>query len=263
MQAYGVTYPEAVGMLDEDVDILKQKLHESGVLEITGVGRLLLGTEGFYDFEPDESKEGVPSLYGLSAYGLPMVENKRHLEQEDVANHPKEKTSALPMDEIANYVAAAIVTLIFYFAWALPSYRDAKVEQKASVPYVESSETHVQEKVKMPSCGFEEETVTKKETSTQTVEGSKEKIELPKTKKEGPYTLVLATAIPRKNADLFIKKLADKGFAGAEVKIQNNLLYVVYGRFDSQMNAWYTLKDLHLQTDFHDAWIMKLSEKNL
>lgn len=272
MQTYDASYPEAVCMIEGEVAELKGHLHENGNYEIAGVGRLLLSTAGHYDFEPAEARMGTPSLYGLHTYPLQALPHD-HSEDEEKENDatPKKHYTFHVNREVANYVSAAIVTLIFYFAWALPSYRDADVKAESSVPHVENIRKVTPEAAKVAvgrktadlsrTATKEKQVEAPKVAATSEANGDQTVKKENATSKEPAFTLVLATAIPAKNVASFVESLKEHGISSAEVYYQNNLLYIIYGRYDTQMDAWRALKALHKDAAFHDAWILKLSAR--
>ena len=70
VEAYDISYPEALGRIDQDVDELKQALERDGFYELSDIGVLTINAEGNYEFEPCESGILTPELYGLAGFSI-------------------------------------------------------------------------------------------------------------------------------------------------------------------------------------------------
>ena len=65
VDAYDISYPEAVTRLEDDVNQLKTQIENDGHYEINGIGVLSINQDGNYEFEPFEAGILTPTLYGL------------------------------------------------------------------------------------------------------------------------------------------------------------------------------------------------------
>lgn len=72
IEAYDISYPEALQRIEDEVEELKQHLQNEGTYELNDIGTLSLNDDGHYVFSPCESGILTPTLYGLSS-----VEMKR------------------------------------------------------------------------------------------------------------------------------------------------------------------------------------------
>ena len=68
VEAYDISYPEALRRIEHEVDILKQKLNDEGYFEMENLGTLTVNQEGNYEFSPCEAGVLSPDLYGLSNF---------------------------------------------------------------------------------------------------------------------------------------------------------------------------------------------------
>lgn len=66
VEAYDISYPEALTRIDSEVDELKQTLEKDGCFELEDIGILSINGDGNYEFEPCESGILTPDLYGLA-----------------------------------------------------------------------------------------------------------------------------------------------------------------------------------------------------
>lgn len=72
VEAYDISYPEALAKIDSEVDELKQSVEREGVYELENIGVILLNENGNYEFEPCESGILTPELYGLSGVEIEL-----------------------------------------------------------------------------------------------------------------------------------------------------------------------------------------------
>ncbi|MDE6003251.1 MAG: SPOR domain-containing protein, partial [Prevotella sp.] len=66
VEAYDISYPEALRRVEDEVKELKQRLGEEGEYTMDGLGTLTVNQEGNYEFAPCEAGILSPSLYALS-----------------------------------------------------------------------------------------------------------------------------------------------------------------------------------------------------
>ncbi len=71
------------------------------------------------------------------------------------------------------------------------------------------------------------------------------------------YCLVLASMITQKNAETYVKILHIKGFPGATVYKNNDIVRVIYGKYSTETAAYNDLQKLSGNTDFEQAWVYK------
>lgn len=73
VEAYDISYPEALRRIENDVCEMKQRLNEEGHYELNYIGTICLNEEGHYEFEPSEAGILTPDLYGLSSFEFPIL----------------------------------------------------------------------------------------------------------------------------------------------------------------------------------------------
>ena len=75
------------------------------------------------------------------------------------------------------------------------------------------------------------------------------------------WTIVLASQVSKKNAELFAASLQKRGYAEATVVLRRNGNKVVMGRFSSETEAQNRVRTLRQESaDFAEAWVMKMQE---
>lgn len=73
VEAYDMSYPEAMRKIDEEVGELKSALEKDGFYDLSDIGTLVVNADGRYEFDPCESGILTPSLYGLSSVDVPLL----------------------------------------------------------------------------------------------------------------------------------------------------------------------------------------------
>lgn len=92
VEAYDISYPEALSRIDAEVDEVKQSLERDGSFELEDIGVLLLNNDGNYEFEPCESGILTPGYYGLAE-----VEIEKLVTEDVVADVPLVPVHARPL----------------------------------------------------------------------------------------------------------------------------------------------------------------------
>lgn len=95
VEAFDISYPEALRMIEAEVEELKQRLATEGSYEMNGIGTLYLNKEGAVVFEPCEAGVLTPGLYALSSF--------------DFARLPILSTPAATPEEPATHTETAAV----------------------------------------------------------------------------------------------------------------------------------------------------------
>lgn len=300
MQAYDTNYPEALKLIDDAVVQLKQQLQEEGEYELSGIGKLTLGAGGKYNFTPNEAGVLSPELYGLDAVTTPRIAElqKATQQSEDKTKSSKKKVNIKRTEknytisinrELVNYVAAAVVAIVFYFIFATPINNNEQTEhQVASTMYEQlfnNATTSQQSAIVQPTLtttpiatslsGMDSTTAL---TTTQQVETPQqeqnvtpqadaastkanrvmEKEETTQPTVSGQYTLVLASAITEGNAQNFSAKLKKKGFNEAAPYHRGRMVRVIYGHYPTEQAAQMALNKLQYNKEFADAWVMEI-----
>ena len=70
VDAYELSYPEALAQIEKEVDEIYQALDEEGLFELNDLGSLSRNSEGNLEFEPFESGILTPLYYGLSSFNF-------------------------------------------------------------------------------------------------------------------------------------------------------------------------------------------------
>lgn len=82
VEAYDISYPEAIRRIEDDVREVQQCLSTTGRYEMPDVGVLIAVGEDSYDFEPCTSGLLTPDLYAFSSFEMSMLSSvKQQMEK--------------------------------------------------------------------------------------------------------------------------------------------------------------------------------------
>lgn len=295
VEAYDISYPEALNRIADEVNELRQSLENNGKYELNDLGTLSLNEDGNISFEPCEAGILTPEFYGLSGFDMPTLAqvsaaNHLSLEKQDSLIAEKEEKTQLAVGSTGSNrvfvdeddeeskgaefvsikkswlrnVAAACIAIIAFFALSTPL--GTPTVQKSQIdtgmlnrimPKEMTTHQPTHELVLSNNTKAEEavEGTTDKKSDT----GIAEDKEI-----EGPtssyYSIVLASRITKHNAANYAETLQSKGFKDARVLITNNNVKVIYGNYETESEAYAALNRLHNNEAFNDGWITKVKE---
>ena len=271
MQTYDASYPETIRMINDAVDELKAELSNKGKFEMPGIGTIHLNMDGSYNFMPEAAGLLSPELYGLGtvkALAKYQPKSISMAKQEDTAptdteseeneTESKRNYTFSINREIVNYAAAAVVALVLYFACLapLPSATDNAAPMTASSlaerimqPYAPAKVPAAATPVKPAAAEVAETPAAPEHPAAQAEEAQQQK----------PYTIVLASAVSKKNAEIFVERLQAGGEDTAEVFVRGKMTRVIVGRFATESEAYrYISAKRKTESSFSQAWILKL-----
>ena len=90
IEAYDISYPEALRRIESEVEELKQHISAAGYYELNDIGELALNEEGKYIFTPCEAGILTPELYGLSSFEISPLEETATVAETQTETEEKE-----------------------------------------------------------------------------------------------------------------------------------------------------------------------------
>ena len=102
IEAYDISYPEAIQRIEDEVNELTQHLQNEGRYELNNIGILELNEDGNFVFTPCEAGILSPSLYGLNSFEMKTIEAVSV--QSEVEEPVKE-----PVKETVKEAASAVI----------------------------------------------------------------------------------------------------------------------------------------------------------
>ncbi len=290
VETYDYSYPEALRIVNEEVDQLRSMIHDYGHFDIHSVGRLTVNRNGNYEFEPASTGILSPRLYGLS--GVATTDSKAFIslkeadEDRRIAHYNGYSEGGNDRDFIRISTAALrrgmVACIVILLLMAVPlmnrtvntgrlmsgidtslitdlmSRGDNPTETAASkatcsAPAAEIAQTEGTVTEEQPSTAADTKEVV---ADVNTVQETPQEQTLTETKKM--FTVVLAARISQKNAEIYVAELQKRGMAKARVIGEGNGRKVVYGAFDNREEAQTVKKELAVDSEFEFAWVTEL-----
>lgn len=282
IEAYDISYPEAMSRINDDVNELKQRIENEGDYTLNGIGVLSYKENGNYEFRPCEAGILTPDIYGLGGIEIellndvlkihspkviePVIENDFDEEPE---HHEGAKIISLRVNTIKNAVAiAAAILAIFFFSIPLTngdsgdvkmSYIDTGVLQRLMPKQAVKGKPIVLTDYIDTASKKPTETITVAEKDYLPAETVKtvETIKQEQTEKSY-FSIVLASKVSMKNASIYVEQLKKQGFNNVEI-LQKNGNKVLMGHYDSMSDAYNALNSLQYKCEkFNDAWVYEV-----
>ena len=244
IEAYDISYPEALRRIESEVAELRQHLETEGEYDLCDIGLLRLNVEGALEFEPCEAGILTPQLYGLSSFELKPLEclapkaeevpAESAAIDEKVIGRSNERAITIKMSWLRNVAAVAAAALAFFMISDPVSNSQVEVQQSSFIP--------IHSKPTVVSSTPQSATDTAAEQSHN----------------EGAFCLVLASQVGQRNANAFVDQLRSEGFVDAATLQSKSMLRVVYGNYATESDAYQSLRTLRAKSKhFAEAWVMK------
>jgi len=297
IEAYDISYPEAIKRIESEVDELNQILDNEGEYELNDIGTLHRNEMGSFDFVPCDAGILTPYLYGLSSFeleSLSSIKAKRNKEvieaEKETTNIPtgiqalekanifanqsslsnntedeqqdQEKSIRISISMLRNAAAVAILfVVLILIPTPLSNKKDKLIQSElnTSLLYKIIPNDVITEKAGVNPL---EKIASKPQPeSTKEVKAKEvvEEVNTPK-KQETFYTIVLASRITKKNAEAYTESLKNKGLENAEMIAKGAHVKVICGRYESEKEAYKAMNKLNNNPDFADCWVTKIQE---
>ena len=284
VEAYDISYPEALRRVSAEVNELKQILSEEGSYTLTDLGTLTVNADGNYEFAPCEAGLLTPELYGLGAYTIKQLKEEKievstlqtvssaatevSLSQPE-ESVPSEQPTLLEFTEENDDHEAAIRIRLSWIRNAVAIAASIAAFFMMSTPVVNSdlgsnAMSQIQNNIlyklmpkdtnTIPAEPVVEPVANKAQTSTDSVET------IIPAAPTITYYIVVASQVKRSNAENYVEKLRQQGYEDAKVLIHKNVVRVSCGEYDSESEAYSHLRKLSSNEEFADAWIYKSTE---
>ena len=282
VEAYDISYPEALRRIGDEVNELKQHIQNEGSYDLNDIGTLALNDDGTYVFTPCEAGILTPSLYGLTSFDLktlspsrtetiepkqektsanviPMAAATEYANMEEEEVNEEEDVVRIKFSWIRNTVAVAAV-LLAIFLLALPTGKTEKMTRTISnlnntilfgMMSKDTNTSTIEIKAEdMSKAPAKVDTILKRDTV------KTEPAVQPETSRKG-YCIVLASYVSKQNAQTFIDILKKKGLDSVEVYMNNDVRRVIYGNYPTQAAAYNALQAIHHHKELAEAWVYK------
>lgn len=285
VEAYDISYPEALKRIEDEVAELRQRLENEGSYELPDVGVLSLNADHHYVFEPCEAGLLTPSLYGLDGFQMAPLEEAPASAAAGEEGAPVEtaaprrattlameaggtregsgkdrRTITLSLAAVRD-VAAACIAVMCFFLFTSPLGNDPRTELRQSGINTEFLTRVMPRNVSLRAATK----AAAKERAPQAPAAAKAGAKAgapraeaaPDTAPDTYYCIVLASHVARDNAEEYVARLAKAGLDGARVLTPAKASRkVVYGRYASEREALDALDRMGGDRHFADSWVL-------
>ena len=287
VEAYDISYPEALQRIEDEVEELKMHLQDDGFYELNNIGRLEMNEDGHYMFTPCEAGILTPSLYGLGSFEMNQLATNtaktKHVKAEkpsvaqiiDITPAEEEEPEDVAAEEdednivkikfswIRNAVAVAAV-LLAIFLLALPTGKTEMMTRTISNLNNTILFGMMSKDTNTCPIDYKKRDIQKAKNPVDTVLKKDTVVKAPIVKKDSVrqgYCIVLASHVSKKNAHSFVEDLQKRGYLESEVYIHKNVTRVVFGNFKTQEDAQDMVRKMHRVKGLEEAWVYKYTEK--
>lgn len=248
---YDLSYPEALGRVEQEVEALRAVLDEEGHCELDGLGTLYKNEEGKLSFAPCEAGILTPALYALDSFEAKPLEPSAPVAEEAAPQavvmtrdeESGQRRLSVSLRFLRHAVVAACVLAICVFVVS-----PMGVQQPDNAYKVQSG---------MFSCLYDSQPQGAAPTPMRLTAGKKKAAPMAERR---VWTLVLCTHVPMSGAKAFCQALKDQGYEGARVIDHQGSIKVVYGSYDSKAQAREALQGMKPDRYFNTAWILNVEE---
>lgn len=256
IEAYDISYPEALRRIEDEVAELRAHLEASGEYVLHGIGTLTLNDEGHLAFEPCEAGILTPYLYGLSSFEMPRLNGKMPKSYRARARQlslPAENVITIKMSWLRNVVAvaAAVIAFLMIGTPVSNSSDSSDVQQSTFLPVSTHHRPPLsQTDVLSPTAAEDADPTAVAEVASSFTTA---------TIQPGSFCIVMASQVTEHNAQLYIAQLQEKGYGEARMLVSGKMRRVIYGCYPSADDAYASLQQLRKESRlFRETWIMEV-----
>ena len=298
VEAYDISYPEALNRIADEVAEIKQTLENTGRFELNDIGTIILNETGNYTFEPCEAGILTPELYGLGGFDmlpLAQISNTEAAEHTTVVEmtadeyKPAQQRESSDIKAEANIVSAnnsvfineeeeeensstefisirkswlrniAAACIAIIAFFTLSTPLGTSNVQKSQIDTGMLTKVMPKELTQPAHELVLANNVQAAETPAVNTGKMTQDSEITTTS-SAYYSIVLASRITKRNAATYAEYLQNKGFKEARVLITDTNVKVIYGSYSTENEAYTALNRLHNYEEFTDGWITKVKE---
>ena len=254
MEAFGITYRDAMVRVENATAQLLQRLKEAGELNLDEIGTLKLNGESAIEFHPCNGK-----LLNAPYYGLPEIRIRPHNQLKKEPSTSQQPYTApdtiyIPVNKkVLKRIAsvAAIVAFIICFSLPVNTGRSVSALNAGMIPSLPPAVENIPAKSKSAQILQFDTTGVTEETSP-----AKTKNKLPaQTENAIAYYIIVGSFPNNKSAEKELDKLKNKGFESSGIIIRNGRIRLYPAKFGSKEEAETQLPFYKKQLNRDDAWI--------
>ena len=279
MQIHDLNYPDALRLLNKDLQNVRYNLDNNGTFCIEGLGVLFCKKNGSYQFKTSTVDIITPGLYALPGVNAETFMQSRQTIELKGVNLPNIKKSALSQNSENNtskvytfsmrrsfvhVIGVFVVFIVSFLCISFPLGNYSETTSHASLLYDVVYEApqimKSNEKGNSKLEAFEniKGTNAAKPSRVSINKSTPKQATIISVDKGDEYTIVLASDVTEKNAKNFICEIENKGFKKAEIYNTKSMRRIIYSRYGSEKEANSALRELRNHDFAYDAWVMKI-----
>lgn len=295
VEAYDISYPEALRQIEAEVAELRQHLSEQGSYTMNDLGTLTVNKEGRYEFTPCEAGILSPEFYGLDSYAfktlnenavveIPVTrhESVKTPQAKEVAlqptlleftdNHDDDSAISIKMSWIRNAVAVAAAVIAFFFMATPIANSDLGTPSMSDIQHrllykLIPQDTNIVPAAKVEAPVSEASEVTEKSEVSEDADAKENFEDNESGEVSAPaaapmpattYCVVVASQVKMSNAEAFVEKLHKQGYTQARIHVTNNIVRVICGEYATPEEAYRMQNKISNNSDYYDAWVLKV-----
>lgn len=286
VEAYDISYPEALSRIEDEVNELKQHLENESEYELTGIGKLSIDENGKYAFEPCEAGLATPEYYGLDSFSFLKIDTvkeqkvfvntfqKENILPENetvkIALQPNEepekaKIISIRISMLRNIAAACIIVIAFFlFSTPLGNSKSTLLTESnidTGILYkIIPSDIISTTPLKLRENKKIQRTTNLSDSSTR-IKAKISKIQpTPLDNTENDYSIVVASHTTRTNAIAYVNRLKNQGFISARILLNYGTTKVIIGHYAHQQDAQDALNKINDKEEFAGSWIIRIKD---
>lgn len=274
VDAYEISYPEAIQRLERDVKELENHIATYGLYEFNGIGTVCLNNEGNYEFTPCQAGILTPSLYGLNSFQMKtlsdlngnaskpwtVASSNSPVGEDGISQNPSHDIQhSLRVIAFWRNVAVACIAAILFLVIPSPLVNNAqmtgnkidfrllnRIMPKDIVAGQQSVENAI--KVNRQTTYLSESQANKSRNLSETLSQD--------CNSNSKFSIVLASRVTNANAMAYAAKLTRRGFKDVHVSTEPHTK-VLMGHYKNNEEAMNALKQLRKKEEFSGAWVIK------
>ena len=250
---FKLTQKNAEKMLSTWLDDFNQQMEDEGYVDFGAIGVFTGDERGGMLFTPQESGVTTPEFYGLDAFHMSEIEQEPRAKVVPMAAavEADEKEITIRINRrIANWVVAACAAVLLAMVFSMPLPEGGR-EIRSSLKEMLMPASKATTQATSPKQ-TEEAVAT---TDSPSLPSAQQKEVIPETE----YCIVMACAIPLKNAQHYVEQLSERGFLSARVVEHGKMVRVVVGHYTTEEAANEGAREIRQRdSEYRGAWVMEI-----
>lgn len=287
MFVHDTNFSDATRMVEKEVALLTELLHEEGKAELENIGEIHYNIYGSYEFTPYDHKVTTPSLYGLDSFEMQELSSLQRKEKVLVPAvlTEKKKTYEISINRslLRNAVAMIAAVMLFFtystpventdiqksnYAQLLPGDLFEQIAQRsvATTPVParklvavgkqpqQTAETP-QTKSIAANKAITSKPIAVREIKVKQQESSPAET-IAKSHSDNPFHIIVIGGIGMKDAEKIANQLKEKGFSEATILNNDGKVRVSLCSFDNREEATKQMLELRKNENYKNAWLL-------